>query len=241
MDMRARENEIMMRDPYQQQALLAAYQQQQAGMLGPVLPASAMAAGETPEPSLLKAVMRHFWLVVLFALIGTGAGYVFIRSVTPLYTSEAKIYIEPSGPKGINDGLGSSQRSNYLYTQAELIMSTPILQLAADRPEMKGLKSFGGQPALAVPYMRKHLLAEVGRKDDIISVFAESPYADEAPIIVNAVVQAYTDQQSQEKRTSVTSVIEQMEKEKAESEAKLAQIDEMRDALRLGAPAPSPA
>src|SRR5450432_3462450 len=105
---------------------------------------SSAPAPELPEPSILRGIMRHFWLVVLFALIGAGGAWFYLRHARPYYLSESKIYIEPSGPKVLTETLGSAQRSNYLYTQAELIKSTPILSIVAQKPEVAGLRTFRG-------------------------------------------------------------------------------------------------
>ena len=214
---------IIRSDPHggsPEQALLSPYAHgYAAGPLGAPLPPGM--PQQICEPSLFRAVLRHFWLVVLCGLIGAGAAMAFLNYAQPRYTAASKIYIEPTNPRVLTDTLGSAQRSNYLYTQAEVIKSGPILSIVAEKPHIKQLQTFeltGGNVTL---YLRQRLQAEVGRKDDIISVAIDSPYPDDAARIVNAVVEAYTDYQSVEKRTAADDILESLRRTKAEADAKL--------------------
>src|SRR5450432_994849 len=114
------QNQITLRD---EPAALSALQ--------PMLPGAATAPTDHAEPSLIKAVLRHFWLVLVFAAVGGSVAGLYLMKARPLFVSECKLYIEPSGPRVLTETLGSAQRSNYLYTQAALIQSTPILQMVA--------------------------------------------------------------------------------------------------------------
>jgi capsular exopolysaccharide synthesis family protein len=186
-------------------AALAPYQ--------PMVPAlSSPMYAEPPEPSVLRGIWRHFWMVILFAVIGAGGAVAFLKHATPLYTSEAQIYIQPqSNLRVLNESLGSAQRSNYLYTQASLICSTPILNIVAEMPEIKNLKTFqltGGNPVF---YMRDWLSAEVGRKDDILSVAISTPYPDESATIVNAVVAGYKQYSEADTESNATGLLKTLE------------------------------
>src|SRR3954466_10449120 len=79
------------------------------------VPVSPQMPPEVPEPSLLRAVFRHFWLVIVFAILGAGGAWFYLKHTTPMFTSTCKIYIEPTGPRVLTETLGSAQRSNYLY------------------------------------------------------------------------------------------------------------------------------
>jgi capsular exopolysaccharide synthesis family protein len=202
--------------------------------LGPVVPQAHVMAPppELPEPSITAAVLRNFWLVLLFAVVGAGGAWLFLKHARPLFTSESKIYIEPAGPRVLSDVLGSAQRSNYLYTQAEVIKSAPILALVSQMPEMRSLPTFELTNGDVVAYLREQLEAEVGRKDDIITIGVTSPYADDAAKIANAVVQAYTNFQSVEKKTSTSHLLDTLKRTKDESDKEVGavqtQIDEFK-------------
>jgi capsular exopolysaccharide synthesis family protein len=199
----------------------------QRSVLMPYQPAPAVAAlpPELPEPSLLRAIFRHFWIVILFAVIGAGGAWFYLRHATPMFTSTSKITIDPVGPRVFADTLGSAQRSNHLYTQAQVIRSTPIIQLAAAMPQLKGLKSFEMTGEDPVMYLREMLETDVGRKDDVISVWIDAPVAEDAATIVNAVVQAYIDFQNMEKKTNTTTLLETLRKTRDEEQQKLAGLE----------------
>lgn len=168
--------------------------------------------------SILGAIWRHIWLVALFGAIGAGAAVVYLKKATPLYESEASIYCELTGPRVLSDTIGSAQRQNYLFTQAQLMTTTPLLQLAIDKPGMAEMKTWAWAKTTPMVYLREALTAEVGRKDDLIDVSIASPYADEAQQIVSNVIQAYIDYQSQDKKNGTTTVLETLKKSREDAE-----------------------
>ena len=82
-----------------------------------------------------------------------------------------------------------TQSKNYLYTQAELLKSTPILAAVADTPDIQQMQTF--EKVNPVALLKSILDVRVGSKDDIISVSFKSPYPAEVAQIVNAVVDSY--------------------------------------------------
>lgn len=184
---------------------------------------------ESPEPSIFKAIYRHLWMVIVCAIIGAGGAVYYLKIAERLYVSEAKINIRPSGPRVLSETLGSAQRSGYLYSQAELIKSTPILQRVAEMPGLADLRSFkeksGGD---VVAYLREGLSAEVGRRDDLIYLSVYSPYAEDAALMVKAVIDAYKAHSYSEKTTSSSMVLQTLSGnlEKAEAEV-LAKVEEI--------------
>jgi capsular exopolysaccharide synthesis family protein len=197
----------------------------QRGAMAPLQPMLPTLGAQPPvdhaEPSLIKAVLRHWWLVIVFATVGGAAATAYLAKAQRFYTAEEQIYIQPSGPAVLSESLASAERSNYLYTQAEMIMSTPILQQVADKPEMKGLRTWDMADGNAVYYMRNAIDAEVGRKDDLITVSIPSPYADESAKIVAAVVDAYIDYQNSEKKTNTSARLDALEKSKESTDKEL--------------------
>ncbi len=219
--MRARD-EIMIQDP---RAALAHYQPMPAAMV----PSAPMAQQlpEVPETSIVRAILRHFWLVVLFATIGAGGAFAFLKYAKPLYTAEAKVYIQPqSSMQPLNVALGSSQRSNYLYTQADIIRSSVILKLLP--PELATLQTFEITHGDMVKYLQKELATDVDRKNDIISVAVESPYAEEAPKITNAVVTAYQQYQLADKNTTASILLKTLGDELKKTQAEKQLLDEKK-------------
>ena len=174
--------------------------------------------------SLVKIIWRSRW-IVLFATVATlGGAFAYLSKATPIYTSTSKIYVEQSGPKIIDEVEGvMTQSMNYLYTQAELLKSTPILSSALEKPGVKQLKIFERIDNPIVYLQERGLDIFVGKKDDIISVSSDSPEPAEAAQLVNAVVDSYITYHETRKRDTVGDIREILQNEKVERDAELAQ------------------
>jgi len=172
------------------------------------------AGGIMPE-SLIEIVWRSRWIVLAATVIALGATFVYLSKATPIYTSTSRIYVEQTGPKIIGETAAGvmTQSNNYLYTQAELLKSTPILAAALEVPGIKQLKTFS-RVDNPIAYLKKKLDASVGKKDDLISMSFDSPYPTEAAQLVNAVVDSYVTYQATTKRSTSAEVLKILQNEK---------------------------
>jgi capsular exopolysaccharide synthesis family protein len=172
------------------------------------------AGGIMPE-SLIEIVWRSRWIVLAATVIALGAAFVYLSKATPIYTSTSRIYVEQTGPKIIGETAEGvmTQSKNYLYTQAELLKSTPILAAALEVPGIKQLKTFS-RVDNPIAYLKKKLDASVGKKDDLISMSFDSPYPTEAAQLVNAVVDSYVTYQATTKRSTSAEVLKILQNEK---------------------------
>jgi len=176
---------------------------------------------EMPQRGLLQVFWDRRWIVALATALGLAGGFLYLKEATPLYTSTASLYVEQTGPRIITEYEGiMTQSKNYLFTQAELMKSTPILAAALEQPGMGGLKTFA-EADNRVAFLRKSLSAEVGKKDDIISVSLDSPYPEEAAQLVNAVVDSYVTYQSKQRRSTAAEVLKILQKEKTKRDEEL--------------------
>lgn len=149
-----------------------------------------------PQDTLLQIAFRNRWLILSITVLFLFGGLLYLSKATPIYTSTSRLYVEQTGPKIINEYEGvMAQSNNYLYTQAELIKSSPIAADVVDNAQIKQLRTFGSVDNL-VMFLKWGLDISVGKKNDIISVSFNSPYPEEAAQIVNAVVDSYVRYQS---------------------------------------------
>ena len=82
--------------------------------------------------NLFSIIWRDRWILLLCTLASLVLAFIYVMKATPIYTSTSRIYVEQNGPKIITEmetGV-MTQSKNYLYTQAELLKSTPILAAA---------------------------------------------------------------------------------------------------------------
>jgi len=189
---------------------------------------------------------RRQWGIIITTVLFIAAAILYLVKAVPIYTSTARLYVEQTGPKLITEYEGvMTQSKNYLYTQSEVIKSTPILAKVVQRDDIKKMKTFESQPedifekiknriGLGEPafetgeidnlvvYLKKIINVQVGIKDDIIAVSCRSPYRQEASQIVNAIVEAYVDYQTNQKKSTVFEVLRILEKEKVTRDKELA-------------------
>jgi capsular exopolysaccharide synthesis family protein len=208
--------------------------------------ASAEQPAQSKSRTFAITLRRRKWSILITTVVFTAGAILYISKAVPTYTSTARLYVEQTGPKIITEYEGvMTQSKNYLYTQGELIKSTPILAQAAQRNDIKKLKTFKEKPevfiekikdriGLAEPtieigetdnlvvYLKKIIDVKIGIKDDIIAVSCESNWREEAPQIVNAVVEAYVNNQTSQKKSTVSEVLKILQKEKIERDKELA-------------------
>jgi len=172
------------------------------------------------QEGLLQIALRHRQTILLTTLLFLFAAFVYILKATPIFTSTSRLYVEQSGPRLLGDEGIMFRSKNYLYTQAELIKSTPIIGEVADDPQISRFRTFNEVDNRAA-YIKNNLNISVGKKDDIISVAFDSPYPQEAAGVVNTVVDSYIKYHSVRKQTTVNEVLKILQKEKVKRDKEL--------------------
>jgi capsular exopolysaccharide synthesis family protein len=179
------------------------------------------------ETNLLQLAWHSRWLILLCMLLGAGVAWVILQRVTPLYPAQSRIYVDRVLPSIMGNEMQLGQSANYVYTQAELIQSTPILAAVAGAEENAKLATFHDVDN-PVGLLKENLTVTVGTKDDIINVWIELPNAQDAAQIVNSVVDAYITKYAENRRTSTVEVLNILRSEKQRRDAEL---EERRKAL----------
>src|SRR5579862_4481954 len=99
--------------------------------------------GGDSGPGLLHSIVRRKWLVVLFATIGGGLGYLNYQREPPVYQSDARILvIKEQAPEGFQKILSSGAYDDGLATQMLLIRSPLIIQDAVENRQLGKLRMF---------------------------------------------------------------------------------------------------
>jgi capsular exopolysaccharide synthesis family protein len=186
---------------------------------------------ETMQRGLLEMSLRHRRLIFATIIFSLVVGFIYLLTAKPIYTGTARLYVEQTGPKLITDyATVMSDSKNYLYTQRELIKSTPIVASAANNPLIRSCKTFNNIDNI-VAYMKGKLDVMVGKKDDIITISFDSPYAAEAAQIVNAVIDGYVEYHTIHKKGTVLEVLKILQKEKTKRDQELS--DQMKEMLEF--------
>jgi len=173
------------------------------------------------QEGFLQIMLRHRWTILITTALFLLLAFLYILRATPIYTSTSRVYIEQAGPRIMNEYEGVMTRSsNYLYTQGELMRSTPIVGKVLDDEDIRAFRTFSGMDN-ATAYIKSKMNVDIGRKDDIVAVSFESPYPVEASEVVNAIVQSYIDYHSSSKQTTATTVLNILNQEKVERDKEL--------------------
>src|SRR6185437_9048104 len=106
-------------------------------------PAPSQANGT--QGSLMLVLWRRRWIVLTFTVSALAVAVAYLQRATPIYTSSSRIYVEQTGPQILADNLGNGFSSpNYLYTQAEVLKSPPVLSEALETADAKRMKTLAG-------------------------------------------------------------------------------------------------
>ncbi len=168
---------------------------------------NAVASGPVSE-NLLSIAWRNRWVILVCEVLLMVAGFVYVQVATPIFTSTSRLYCDYVDIRLLASETGRlPQTERYLHTQAGVIGSRPVLASAVQALESQRLQTFRDVD-VPVAFVDKHLLVEVGRRDEIISISFESPYPVEAAQIVNSVVEAYMTSRSDRERRNAAQVLQ---------------------------------
>lgn len=207
---------------------------------------------EVPIRGLLHVALQHRWIILFTTLFFLGFAFYYLLKTPPIYTSTSRLYVEQTGPKIMTEYEGvMTQSKNYLYTQAELLKSTPIIAGVFDKSQISKLKTFTNRPAGAfdkvhsligyikgllssppkggggefvdnlITYLKNSLDITVGKNDDIITMSFDSPYPNDAAQVVNAVVSSYIKYHTSRRQNTSVEILRILQKEKVKRNKEL--------------------
>lgn len=85
--------------------------------------------------SALKAVRRHFWMLVICVVTCLTLALVAIVTMTPIYTASATIYIDPRESRGFQEAGGILLSSDALVvdSEVEILLSSALAERVVDQ------------------------------------------------------------------------------------------------------------
>ena len=177
-----------------------------------------------PDDSLPQVVWRRRrWLVGSVA-VALAAGAVYLGVTPRVHTAVAKLHIAQANPNAVNerDRTSADDREDpkYLYTQREVIESSPVLLRALQAPGMENMALLRGVPN-RVSFLKQKLDVSVGEKNDVLSIAIGAPSPEEAKRIVDAVGESYQAYQSRQKRTQAGDLYKILKQQRDAAESDL--------------------
>ncbi len=175
--------------------------------------------------SIVLVIWRRRWTLLVTVAVCLVAAMVYLAAAIPIFTSSSSIFVDQQDRRILTDnqGMGLSRSDSFLFTQAEIIRSAPILSNALDKVNYRSMKTFARvDNPIAWLQLEKDFKVDVGKKDDVITVSMDSPYPDEAAELVNSIVDAYMTAQGKRKKSTAAEVLKILNKEKEHREQELA-------------------
>jgi succinoglycan biosynthesis transport protein ExoP len=174
---------------------------------------------EPEGPSnLVAGLLRRWYILVAVCFVMCGAGLPVIwLLIEPLYSATAAIRVAPIMPNiltGESDGFNRSDYQSFMYTEAEMVKSSQVVQRVADELAKRDLEFFKNEPSNLFVKLRQIISksyetnpepaqilkqaiangvieAAADRRLELIKVTAKSTEPAEARQIANAFVSAY--------------------------------------------------
>src|SRR5436309_54413 len=103
---------------------------------------------EAPAASVLEIVWRQRGIVMAVLGLCAVVGLAYLLVATPLYTCFARLYVTRTSPRllpNVPDRAPEGGEDNFLFTQREIITSTPVLAMTLGTPGIRDLRTFEGQ------------------------------------------------------------------------------------------------
>jgi capsular exopolysaccharide synthesis family protein len=192
-------------------------------------------AGQSPSASsdsLPHVLWRSRWIILVCVVAAVTAGVIYVQTATPIYTSTSRLWLDYGGIRVTTyEESGRPRTDKYLHTQAQLVRSRPILGVAYEALRTQRLRTFG-DVKLPIDYLRRSILVDVGKRDEIIRVSFSSPYPVEAAEIVNRVVEAYMASRSENEQADSAKVMAMLQNEKKRRDAELAEKSDALETFR---------
>lgn len=170
--------------------------------------------------AIFSILWRRLWLILLCTVLAGFAGGLYVRNVTPMYKSTARIYVDRAGPVIVQRSVDQDllmQGGNFRRTQAEIIKSLSVVARLKDNLALKEAGAFDGEEN-PVGFILRDLETRVG-DDDLIYISFQAKKPDLAAKITNAVVDAYYDFVAEQRHSTTTEVLKILEKEKEKQDA----------------------
>ncbi len=151
-----------------------------------------------PQPearrSLIGRTLRRRWLPILAVSALASAALIagVIRVFPPVYRASSLLRVDPSITDLYKIGTQGESLDSFLQTQVQLLASPNVLTAAGTDPRAAALPRIQAAGDVVLE-LRKAIHVAILPGTSLIEVSMTSPSADEAAVLVNAVIGAYLD------------------------------------------------
>jgi capsular polysaccharide biosynthesis protein len=165
-------------------------------------------------PSVLQSVWRYKWLIAITALLAAVVGYAWEARQPTVYAAASRwVLSTPSPPPG-TPSESREDPERFLYKQAAVISSGPVVQRAAELSG-KGASSGLGQG----------MSVEVSKNADVVTIRVMDSTPRGAANFANQVGTAYNQVMTEQSRRDTEAAVKEHERVSRKLKARLDQLD----------------
>jgi len=194
----------------------------------------AMARDAAPAPApLLAVIWRRRYTLAVTIVAFVAAAVLYLLLAMRIYRSTAEVFINQDEPQVFSQRQTPVLRSDeFLNTQAAVMQSASVLARALAALAPQHLKTFAAIQGDPVEWLQRNgLNVEPQRKTDVIGVSMDTNYRTDAPVIANAVVDAYIAEVTHQKHALGDAMVDRLQ---AQRTALATQIDvDLQEMLKL--------
>lgn len=176
---------------------------------------------------VIGPILRRKFLVFFLALIGGGISLLLYANAEVIYGSGLQLLITSQAPPVVVNGETVMQKVSTVQHQ-KLLGSQLILERAVGQGQLQRLPMFEQQiPEMIVLDLQKNLKITTPKLDDqTVQIGLEGKFAEDLPVVLNAVVRAYQEEVVRDSKSSgqesvelITKLLDSREREKNEAQA----------------------
>ena len=141
---------------------------------------------------LLGPIFRRKYIVLVFALIGAGLGYLHFVRTPPEFSSSLHVQIESSAvPSSIvNKGLIANGEKNSSIHKT-LLAEPVVLQMAVENGKLDKLPMLANSAVPAMEIGKRLHISKYQGSDDVLELTLRGPNPQDLPVVLNNIVSAY--------------------------------------------------
>jgi capsular exopolysaccharide synthesis family protein len=186
---------------------------------------------DNDSEGLGQILIRQWHTIALTAIAAVMLSVLYILVAKPIYTSTANLRVAPVEMGNVSSATSSNNNltqdyNDFLETECAVIRSNQVVALAMD--SIRDTKTLKGIPH-PLDYVRNKLVAEPSKLGRTIDVSFESHSQDDSDLIVDSVIKAYKDYESQAWKDKTQDYIKVLGDSNRQAEEELSRV---RDRLR---------
>ncbi|WP_082101628.1 polysaccharide biosynthesis tyrosine autokinase [Demequina rhizosphaerae] len=135
-------------------------------------------------PEFIRMLRKHWLVIAILTMLGTGAGLAYAMVATPSYTATANVFVSTTGAQDVTDlATGNTFTQQRVKTYTGLVKTVFVLEPVIDELEL----------GVTVPGLRAQVSASAPANTTAIDVTATDPDPETAAALATATARSLID------------------------------------------------